>query len=218
MSKHNNRRENNMSEESKQNENKQVENKQVENKPVETKQVESKPEVKSMESFQQKQEQRQEEKKQFEPKNDQRINKPVSKDKPKAQLDSHAAMLNQYLEQYKVLRSIKGPGKTDRINIINKFSVIIRHIITHPTNDVLDTMYNFFIAERGGLLSEQTVFQAISNINAEQRLKMEVFYTAFYSLIRYKLFNENFSLDMNAIRTALNNDAIVNYIAAKLNR
>jgi hypothetical protein len=131
--------------------------------------------------------------------------------------DPQVKVLLNYLEQYKVLCSTKVPTIKDRQAVIAKLAVIIRHVTSHPSKEMLDEMYKFFVRERVGLLAESVVFQAISSINTEQRLKMESFYTLFMALVRTKLFNEPFGLDIAACRAVLGNDAIVNYVASKLN-
>ncbi len=141
----------------------------------------------------------------------------VVKPKPPVVKQTPCAAIKNMLESYRVLCTKKAFGSEDRKKIVKKLSDILVYAIRYSSErGVLNALYMFLDKERSGIMAPQTVFQGISTLGQGQRMRIEVFYTAFTICLsnKGKKGKARTKVDMDRVRQTLNEDAVA-FLASK---
>lgn len=124
--------------------------------------------------------------------------------------------ITDLLVNYKNVASNRTPNAAQKQQNTGMFYQIVQYAMSHPTTEVLETVYQFFLVENLGLMEEGRIFQALHG-NAETMQKMSTFYTAFKTLIEAAQVGKKFPLSLEAIRHVLGNNNFINFLSSKLN-
>ena len=123
--------------------------------------------------------------------------------------------ITDLLVNYKNVASNRTPNAAQKQQYTGMFYQIVQYAMSHPTTDVLETVYQFFLTENLGLMDESRIFQALHG-NAEAMQKMSTFYTTFKTLIEAAQLGKKFPLSLEAISHVLVNNNFINFLSSKL--
>ncbi len=127
--------------------------------------------------------------------------------------------LKAMLKEYGAKAAAPAFSVTDRSALIASLNQIVQYAISHAeSGKTLDVMYDFFVKERRGILSEEVVFAGASKLGATARMKLEVFYGAMMVCVRNKTAKKPTKIDLDRVRKVLKSEKAVGFFAAKVGR
>lgn len=106
--------------------------------------------------------------------------------------------------------------ETGRSQALMVFISLMDFVVASKSREIFDAFYDFFVINRKGILANTVVLNGISRLEPSKRNRVGAFYTLFFSLARHKIDGKRSTIDINAIRVLMNNDAIANYAASML--
>jgi hypothetical protein len=119
------------------------------------------------------------------------------------------------LEEYR--RMFDRPIITDsaRASVLNKLVAILQTVIKSGERNVIEELFQFFVKERKGCLSEEVVFRGISKLGDSTRMRIEVLYAAMCVAVRNRTAKVKTRINLDRVREILKNEKIVAYLASK---
>ena len=117
---------------------------------------------------------------------------------------------DKLVDRYREAVADAVPGRSAALTM---FIAIMDYVVASNNREIFDAFYDFFIANRKGILANTVVLNGIARLQPQKRNRVGAFYTLFMAVARYKLDGLGHSPDIGAIRVLLNNDALANYVA-----
>lgn len=106
--------------------------------------------------------------------------------------------------------------ETGRSQALTSFIALMDFVLASKSREIFDAFYDFFVVNRKGILANTVVLNGIARLDPTKRNRVGAFYTLFFTLARHKVDSKPATIDINAIRVLMNNDAIANYAASML--
>ena len=130
-----------------------------------------------------------------------------------------ASAISELLISYKGYLSNRTTSRTGFQNAALTLSNIVDRILATPTTEVFTVMWDFFVANKTGVLSESIALQGIDVLNKAPRFRTEIIYTLFRMAVNGKNVGDAAKINTAMIQSRLKCSALILFLqdqAAKI--
>jgi hypothetical protein len=94
------------------------------------------------------------------------------------------SIINELLANYKNYLTGPGNARADYTDAAKTLANIVARILQTPTQDVLEAVWAFFVANKDGVLQEGSALRGVTALDAKTRAKTETVYLLFRLAIK----------------------------------
>jgi hypothetical protein len=88
-------------------------------------------------------------------------------------------ILTELLNNYKGFLTTKGTARSDFADAARTLANVFARILRDPTPENLETVWDFFVANKSGVMQESVALMGVTNLDKQIRFKTEIIYTLF---------------------------------------
>lgn len=132
--------------------------------------------------------------------------------RPTATPDQEAQIVAELLVSYKRFLSTPNATPVSFKNAAKTFSNITQRLLKSPTPAVLLEVWNFFVANKSGILQESCALQGVDSLDVQSRFRMELVYTLFRMAVNGVDVGDPTKVSATVIQTRLKCSALIVFL------
>ena len=125
------------------------------------------------------------------------------------------AVVVELLATYKTYLTTRNANAVAFQNAAKTLANIVARILRTPTDNVLNVVWDFFVANKNGILQEGCALQGIEVLDPQTRFRTEIVYTLFRLAVNGVNVGDSKTINLQTVQSRLKSQALILFLQKK---